>query len=98
MAVLALAVLAGTFAYRAMSGGYVLPSLPPIVKIGIGPNNIVRNNSDTRRSNSSRTPITSAGSSEKVISSEQHPIDVREAPTAVPRVVSRFLPNRALRQ
>ena len=83
MAVLALAVLAGTFAYRAMFGGYVFPALPPIVKAGTGPNNIVRNNSDTRRSNSSQTSVTSAGSSEKL-----QPIDIREAPKAVPRVIS----------
>ena len=46
MAVLALAVLAGTVAYRAMFGGSVFPALPPIIKAGTGPNNIVRNNSD----------------------------------------------------
>ena len=83
MAVLALAVLAGTFAYRAMFGGYVFPALPPIVKAGAGPNNIVQNNSDTRRSNSSQTSVTSAGSSEKL-----QPIDIREAPKTVPRVIS----------
>ena len=83
MAVLALAVLAGTFAYRAMFGGSVFPALPPIIKAGTGPNNIVRNNSDTRRSNSSQTSITSAGSSEKL-----QPMDIREAPKAVPRVIS----------
>ena len=83
MAVLALAVLAGTFAYRAMFGGYVFPALPPILKAGTGPNNIVQNNSDTRRSNSSQTSVTSAGSSEKL-----QPIDIREAPKTVPRVIS----------
>ena len=83
MAVLALAVLAGTFAYRAMFGGYVFPALPPIIIAGTGPNNIVRNNSDTRRSNSSQTSVTSAGSSEKL-----QPIDIREAPKTVPRVIS----------
>ena len=83
MAVLALAVLAVTFAYRAMFGGYVFPALPPIVKAGTGPDNIVRNNSDTRRSDSSQTSITSAGSSEKL-----QPMDIREAPKAVPRVIS----------
>ena len=46
MAVLALAVLVGTFAYRAMFGGYVFPAFPLIVIAGTGPNNIVRNNSD----------------------------------------------------
>ena len=83
MAVLALAVLAGTFAYRAMFGGSVFPALPPIIKAGTGPNNIVRNNSDIRQSNSSQTSITSAGSSEKL-----QPMDIREAPKAVPRVIS----------
>ena len=83
MAVLALAVLAVTFAYRAMFGGYVFPALPPIVKAGTGPDNIVRNNSDTRRSDSSQTSITSAGSSEKL-----QPMDIQEAPKAVPRVIS----------
>ena len=81
MAVLALAVLAVTFAYRAMFGGYVFPALPPIVKAGTGPDNIVRNNRDTRRSNSSQS-ITSAGSSEKL-----QPIDIREAPKTAPRVI-----------
>ena len=83
MAVLALAVLAGTFAYRAMFGGSVFPALPPIIKAGTGPNNIVRNNSDIRQSNSSQTSITSAGSSEKL-----QPMDIREASKAVPRVIS----------
>ena len=83
MAVLALAMLAGTFAYRATFGGYTFPALPAIVIAGTGPNNIVRNNSDTRRSNSSQTSVTSAGWSEKLQS-----IDIREAPKTVPRVIS----------
>jgi SPOR domain len=83
MAVLALAMLAGTFAYRGMFSGYTFPALPPIVIAGTGPINIVRNNSDTRWSNSSQTSVTSAGSSE-----ELQPIDIREAPKTVPRVIS----------
>ena len=83
MAVLALAVLAGTFACRIMLGGYVFPALPPIVIAGTEPNNIVRNNSDTRRSNSSKTSVTRAGWSEKL-----QPINIREAPKTVPRVIS----------
>ena len=46
MAVLALAMLAGTFAYRAFFGGYVFPALPPIVIAGAGPNDIIQNNRD----------------------------------------------------
>jgi SPOR domain len=89
MTVLALAVLAtvGTFAYCVVFGGYVFPSLPPIVA-GIEPDNIVWNNSDTRRNNSSQTSLTSAGSSEKLVSREQQPIDIREATKTVPRVIS----------
>ena len=83
MAVLALAVLAGTFAYRAMFGGSVFPALPPIIKAGAGPNDIVQNNSDTRRSDSSQTSVRSAGWSEKL-----QPIDIREAPKTEPRVIS----------
>jgi hypothetical protein len=43
MTVLALAVLGtvGTFAYCVMFGGYVFLALPPIVKAGIEPDNIV---------------------------------------------------------
>ena len=77
MAVLALAVLAGTFAYRGMFGGYISPALPPILKAGAVPNNIVQNNSD-------ETSVTNAGSSEKL-----QPIDIREpSPKTVPRVIS----------
>jgi SPOR domain len=77
MALLALAVLAGTFAYRGMFGGYIFPALAPILKAGAVPNNIVQNNSD-------KTSVTSAGSSEKL-----QPIDIRDAsPKAVPRVIS----------
>ena len=78
-AVLTLAVLGGTFAYRAMFGGYVFPALAPIT----GSDIIVRNSSDTRRSNSSQASITGDGSSEKL-----EPIDIRETPKPVPRVIS----------
>ena len=83
MAVLALTMLAGTFAYRAFFGGYVFPALPPIVKAGAGPNDIIQNNHDTRRSDSSQTSVRSAGWSEKL-----QPIDIREAPKTEPRVIS----------
>ena len=76
-------IAAGAFAYRVMLGGYVFPALPLIVIAGTEPNNIVRNNSDTRRSNSSKTSVTRAGWSEKL-----QPINIREAPKTVPRVIS----------
>jgi hypothetical protein len=80
-AMLALAALAGTFAYRAMFRGDVFLALQSIV--GPAPDNIVGNNSDSQLSNSSQTFIASAGSSE-----ELQPIDTRESPKSVPRVIS----------
>jgi hypothetical protein len=77
LALLALAVLAVTFAYRTMFGGSVFPALLPIIKASTGPNNIVRNNSDTQ------TSVTSAGPSDKL-----QPMDIRDAPKALPRVIS----------
>jgi hypothetical protein len=82
-AMLALAALAGTFAYRAMFRGDVFLALQSIVKTGPAPDNIVGNNSDSQLSNSSQTFIASAGSSE-----ELQPIDTRESPKSVPRVIS----------
>ena len=84
MAVLALALLAGSFAYRGMFGGSVFAALPPILKGVSRPDNfVIRNNSDALRRNSSQTSVTSAGSSEK-----PPPIGIREAPKTVPRVIS----------
>jgi hypothetical protein len=82
MAMLALAVLAGTFAYRGVFGGDMFAALPSILKDDIGPDNMVRNNRDTQRSNSSQMSTTSAGLSEK-----QPTIDLREA-LKTPRVIS----------
>ena len=77
MAVLALAVLAGTFAYRGMFGRYNYPAPAAILNAGTVPNNIAQNNSD-------KTSVTSAGSSEKLQS-----IEIRESlPATVPRVIS----------
>jgi hypothetical protein len=75
MAVLALAVPAGIFAYRGMFGGYMFTALPTSLKAGSHPNNIVQNSSD-------ETSVTSAGSSEKL-----QPIDIRGSPKPVPRVI-----------
>jgi SPOR domain len=77
MAVLALVVLAGTFAYRGMFGGYIFPELPSFLKAATVPNNIVQNNSD-------KTSLTSAGSSEKLQAIEIH----EASPKTVPRVIS----------
>jgi hypothetical protein len=81
MAVLALAALAGTFAYRGPFGGYMFAVLPPILKAETGPDNMLRNDS-ARRSDSSQTSTTSPGSSEKLTQ-----IEIREA-RKTPRIIS----------
>ena len=54
-AVFGLAVLgtAGAFAYRAMFGGSMLPSLPPIIKADDGPNKIMPSQPQSQRVRSS---------------------------------------------
>jgi hypothetical protein len=88
MTVLALTVLgtAGAFGYRVMFGAYVFSALPPIVKANTRPDNTVRNHSDTRRSNTSQSSITSVGSNEKLASREQQP--AATAPGLDPPVAS----------
>jgi len=90
MAVLALAVLgtAGAFAYRAMFGGSVLPTLPPIIKAGNGPNKITPSYGDAQPSNESQAATASGSSTEKMVSREEQPVDVPDAPKTPPRVVS----------
>jgi SPOR domain len=89
MAVLALAVVgtAGAFAYRAMFGSSLLPTLPPIIKASNGPNKIVPSAGDSQASASTQAGSTSAGSSENLVSHEEQPVDV-EPPKAAPRVLS----------
>jgi hypothetical protein len=89
-AVLGLAVLgtAGAFAYRAMFGGSILPSLPPIIKAEDGPNKIVPNAGNSQASTSGQAGANNAGSGEKLVSREEKPIDVPAPANAAPRVVS----------
>jgi hypothetical protein len=86
-AVLGLAVLgtAGAFAYRAMFGGSMLPSLPPIIKAEDGPNKIVPNAGDSHGAPAKQA---TAGSGEKLVSREEKPVDVPAPITTAPRVVS----------
>jgi cell division protein FtsN len=101
MAVLGLAVLgtAGAFGYRAMFGGSVLPTLPPIIKPANGPNRIVPSYGDAQTNNSSQGGADTS-SSEKLVSHEEQPVDMQEAPRAAPRVVSTIpiAPNQGLAQ
>jgi SPOR domain len=89
VAVLGLAVVgtAGAFAYRAMFGGSLLPTLPPIIKASNGPNKIVPSAGESQTSHSAQTGPASAGSSENLVSREEQPVDIEPAKPA-PRVVS----------
>src|SRR5271169_442863 len=86
-ALLGLMVLgtAGAFGYRAMFGGSMLPSLPPIIKADDSPNKIVPAGSSAAafgQANASK-----AGSPDKLVSREEKPVDV-PVPANTPRVVS----------
>ena len=87
VAVLGLAVLgtAGAFGYRAMFGGSVLPTLPPIIKPANGPNKIAPTYGD--QANNAGEGAADANSGEKLVSHEEQPVDMQEPPKA-PRVVS----------
>ena len=86
-AVLGLAILgtAGAFAYRAMFGSSVLPSLPPIIKADDGPNKIIpakpKNGSD-------QAAATDTGSGEKLVSREEQPVDMPAPVNPASRAVS----------
>ena len=86
-AVLGLAVLgtAGAFAYRAMFGSSMLPSLPPIIKADNGPNKIVP---AKPKSNASDQADANTDSGEKLVSREEQPVDMPAPVNPAPRVVS----------
>jgi hypothetical protein len=89
MAVLALTVVgtAGAFGYRAMFGGSVLPTLPPIIKAGNGPNKIVPAYGDSQANNATQSGAASSGSAENLVSREEQPVNIEPA-KAAPRVVA----------
>jgi hypothetical protein len=89
MAILSLAVVgtAGAFGYRAMFGGSVLPTLPPIIKASNGPNKIVPNAGEAQANSSSQAGAATTGSTENLVSREEQPVNM-EPPKAAPRVVS----------
>ena len=89
LAVLALATLgiAGAFAYRTMFGGTMLPSLPPIIKAGNGPNKIIPSHSESQADASSQAGATN-GTNEKLVSHEEQPLNIQTPPSTAPRVIS----------
>jgi SPOR domain len=86
-AVLGLAVLgtAGAFAYRAMFGSSMLPTLPPIIKADDGPTKIVPSKP---KSNGSDQADANANSGEKLVPREEQPVDMPAPANPAPRVVS----------
>jgi SPOR domain len=88
MAVLGLAVIgtAGAFGYRAMFGGSMLPTLPPIIKASNGPNRIMPSYSDSQPGGNSGQSST-ASPTENLVSREEQPVTI-EPPKPPPRVVA----------
>ncbi len=89
-AVLGLAVLgtAGAFAYRAMFGGSMLPSLPPIIRAEDGPNKIVPPTNNSKASTSDQADASAANSDEKLVSREEQPVAMPAPVNPPSRVVS----------
>lgn len=85
-AVLGLAIIgtAGAFAYRAMFGSSLLPTLPPIIKADDGPNKIV----PAKPKSSDQADASDTNSGEKLVSREEQPVDMPAPANATPRVVS----------
>jgi hypothetical protein len=88
MAVFGLMVVgsAGAFGYRAMFGGSVLPTLPPIIKASNGPNKIALDPQAGAASNAAQA-VATTGSTENLVSREEQPVTI-DAPKPAPRVVS----------
>jgi hypothetical protein len=87
--VLAVLGTAGAFAYRAIFGGSMLASLPPIIKAEEGPNKIVPTAAGAQGKPSGQADANSADSGEKLVSREEQPVNIQPPanPTA-PRIVS----------
>jgi hypothetical protein len=85
MAVLGLTIIgvASAFAYRTMFGGTLLPSLPPIIKAGDGPNKIVPAQAAALGSANAANP--NAG--EKLVPREEQPVPIQPQ-NLPPRVVA----------
>jgi hypothetical protein len=88
MAIFGLVVVgsAGAFGYRAMFGGSVLPTLPPIIKASNGPNKIALDPQAGAASNTAQA-VATTGSTENLVSREEQPVTI-DAPKSAPRVVS----------
>jgi hypothetical protein len=89
MAVFGLAVIgtAGALGYRYVLGGPLLPTLPPIIKASSTPTKILPGSGQSPAKDSSPNIVAGMGTTEKLISHEEQPVNM-EPPSAAPRVVS----------
>jgi hypothetical protein len=95
LAVLGLIVVgtAGALGYRAMFGGSVIPSLPPIIAPGNTPIKIVPKH-DSQAGAPSQADAGANGTGEHLVTHEEQPVNVQSA-NPVPRVVTTIpiIPN-----
>jgi hypothetical protein len=89
-AVLSLAVLgtAGAFAYRAMFGGSMLPTLPPIIRAEDGPTKIMPSAGNLSAGISDQAMASGPGSGDKLVPRQETPLAIPQPSGAAPRVVS----------
>jgi hypothetical protein len=99
-AVLGLAVLgtAGAFAYRAMFGGSMLPSLPPIIRADDGPTKIMPNAGNAQASTAGQA---NASGGDRLVPREETPLALPQpasvAPNAPPSPAQSAAPSTAPR-
>jgi hypothetical protein len=89
VAVLGLAVLgtAGALGYRAMFGGSVIPSLPPIIKPGDSPIKIVPQH-DAQAGATNQADADAKDTTDQLVNHEEQPVNIQSANNPVPRVVT----------
>jgi SPOR domain len=80
---------AGAFAYRAVLGGPILPTLPPITKKG-DPNKIILSDAYSQPGPARQTDANNAGSGEKLVSAGQRPVEMPLTASTAPRPATVF--------
>jgi hypothetical protein len=80
---------ASAFAYREIYGGSILPTLPPIIKAGEGPNKIIPAH-EVQAGTSGQSGATDAGAGEKLLPREEQPVTIQ--PPNVPAHVIETVP------
>jgi len=85
---LALLGTAGAFAYRALFADSIVPSLPSIIKAEGGPNKIIPTSTASQSSVPPQADADNAGSSERLVTREEPPVDVPPLVSTAPQPVS----------